>query len=43
MLLELKVPPPISAISEAYNHAHNILELADILNVSFTTSEMERD
>ena len=43
-MLELKIPRPMSAISETYNCAHNILELADILpNVSFTTSEMERD
>ena len=34
----------MSAISETYNCAHNILEHADILsNVSFTTSETERD
>ena len=34
----------MSAISETYNCAHNILELEDILpNVSFTTSETERD
>ena len=34
----------MSAISENFNRAHNILELADILlNVSFTTSETERD
>ena len=32
------------AISETYNCAHNSLELVDILpNVSFTTSETERD
>ena len=32
----------MSAISETYNRAHNILELMDILpNVSFTTSEMD--
>ena len=32
------------AISETYNHAHDILELVDILpNVSFTTSKTERD
>ena len=30
----------MSAISEIYNRAHNILELADILrNISLTTSE----
>ena len=30
----------MSAISETYNRAHNILELADILpNISLTTSE----
>ena len=35
----------MSAISETYNRAHNILgELVDILpNVSFTKSKMERD
>ena len=34
----------MSAISETYNRAINILELVDILpNVSFTTSETERD
>ena len=34
----------MSAISESYNRAHNILELVDILpNVSFTTSQTERD
>ena len=34
----------MSAISETYNRAHNILELVDILpNVSFTTNETERD
>ena len=34
----------MSAISETYNRALNILELADTLpNVSFTTSETERD
>ena len=34
----------MSAISETYNCAHNILELVDILrNVSFTISEMEPD
>ena len=33
----------MSAISEIYNHTHNILELEDVFpNVSFTTSEMER-
>ena len=31
-------------ISETYNRTHNILELVDIFpNVSFTTSETERD
>ena len=34
ILLELKVSWPISAISETYNRAHNILELAEILNVA---------
>ena len=34
----------MSTISETYNRAHNIFELVDILpNVSFTTSETERD
>ena len=34
----------MSAICETYDCAHNILELADIFpNVSFTTSETERD
>ena len=34
----------MSAISETYNRAHNILELVDIfLNVYFKTSETERD
>ena len=34
----------MSAISESYNRAHNILELVDVLpNVSFTTNEMESD
>ena len=43
-LLELKVPLPMSAISETYNRTHNILELVDILpNVSFTASETEHD
>ena len=32
----------MSAFSESYNRAHNILKLLGILpNVSFTTSEME--
>ena len=32
------------AISETYNRAHHVLELVDNLpNVSFTTSETERD
>ena len=32
----------MSAISETYNHTHNILELEDVLpNVSFTVSETE--
>ena len=31
----------MSAISEIYNRAHNIVELVDIIpNVSFTASEM---
>ena len=34
----------MSAISETLNHAHNILELIDILpNVSFAKSETELD
>ena len=34
----------MSAISEPYNRAHNILELTNILtNVSFTISETESD
>ena len=34
----------MSVISETHNCVHNILELVDILlNVSSTTSEMERD
>ena len=34
----------MSAISETYNRVHNILELVNVFpNVSFTTSEMERD
>ena len=34
----------MSAISESYNRTHNILEHEDVLpNVSFTTSETERD
>ena len=34
----------MSAISESYNRAHNILKLVDVLpNVSFTTSEMKSD
>ena len=44
ILLELKVTWPMSAISQTYNRAHNILELVDIFpNVSFTTSETESD
>ena len=39
IILELKVPGPMSTISETYNYAHNILELADVLpNVYFTTN-----
>ena len=34
----------MSAISEIYNRAHNIMKLADIFpNVSFKTTETERD
>ena len=44
MLLEIKVPWPMSAICETYNGAHNILELEDVLtNASFTANEKERD
>ena len=44
IFLELKVLCPMSATSETYNHGYKILELVDILqNVSFTTSETERD
>ena len=44
ILLELKVPWPMSAICEIYNRIHNILELEDVLsNVSSTASETERD
>ena len=44
ILLELKVPLPMSAISETCNRGHKVLELIDILpNASFTTSETERD
>ena len=43
-MLELKVPRPMSAISETYIGANNILELVDVLpNVSSTASETERD
>ena len=43
-MLELKAQWAMSAIFETYNRTHNILELLDIfLNVSFITSEMERD
>ena len=44
ILLELKALCSMSAISETYNCGYKILELVDILpNVSFTTSETERD
>ena len=34
----------MSAISETYDRANNILELLDIfLNISFTTNETERN
>ena len=34
----------MSTISETYRRGHNVLELIDILlNVSFPTSETERD
>ena len=43
-MLELKVPWPMSAISETYNRTHNVLELEDVLpNDSFTASETLRD
>ena len=42
-MLELKVPWPMSAISETYNRTHNILELEDALpNVFFIANEIER-
>ena len=42
ILLELKAPWPMSAISGTYNRGHNILEFVDILpNASFTKSETE--
>ena len=42
-MLELKVPLPMSAISETCSRTHNILELQDVLpNVSFTENETER-
>ena len=41
---ELKILWPMSAISETYSHAHNILELVDVLpDFSFTTNETKRD
>ena len=44
ILLELKALCSMSANSETYNRGYKILELAGILpNVSFTTSETERD
>ena len=44
ILLELKVPCSMSAISETYNRTHNIFELEDVLpNDSFTASETLRD
>ena len=43
ILLELKVPGPMSATSETYKPNHD-LELVDILpNVSFTRNGTERD
>ena len=40
----LELVSAMSAISETYNHAYNILKLVNILpNASFTTSETERD
>ena len=44
ILLELKAPWSMSAISETYNRGHDILKLADILpNIFFSTSETESD
>ena len=44
ILLELKVPCPMSVIPETYKRAHNDWQLGDILpNVSFTRSETGRD
>ena len=44
ILLKLKAPWAMSAISETYNRGHKIFELVNILlNDSFTTSETERD
>ena len=44
ILLEFKASGTMSAISEICNGGHSILELVDIIpNVSFTTSETERD
>ena len=44
ILLKLKVPWPMRAISETYNRDHNILELVDISwNISFTASETDVD
>ena len=44
ILLKLKVPWSMNAISETYNRGHDVLELVDILpNVFFTTSETELD
>ena len=44
ILLELKLPWPVRAVSETYNRDRNFLELVDVLpNVSFTTSEAKRN
>ena len=41
ILLEIKVPWPMSAISETYNRTHNSLDI--LPNAAFTTNETERD
>ena len=44
LFLELKVPSPISVISETYNRAFNIFELVGMLpNGSLTASETVGD
>ena len=42
-VLEWKVPWPMSTISETYNCAHSILELADILLYVYFTTNMKRN